>query len=64
MRVEAIQSGGGQERGVRSGTVPTPLVVGLGAACHLAAKEMDVSWVRKFDSCMKKSSVSCSEGKG
>ncbi|XP_025076471.1 cysteine desulfurase, mitochondrial-like [Pomacea canaliculata] len=41
VRVEAIQSGGGQERGVRSGTVPTPLVVGLGAACHLAAKEMD-----------------------
>jgi cysteine desulfurase len=34
-------SGGGQERGIRSGTVPTPLVVGFGAACEIAAKEMD-----------------------
>lgn len=33
-------SGGGQERGLRSGTVPTPLVVGLGAACDLARLEM------------------------
>ncbi|XP_064462872.1 cysteine desulfurase-like [Ornithodoros turicata] len=40
VRVEALQSGGGQERGIRSGTVPTPLVVGLGAACELAAREM------------------------
>lgn len=30
VRVEPIQSGGGQERGLRSGTVPTPIVVGLG----------------------------------
>lgn len=30
VRVEPVQSGGGQERGMRSGTVPTPLVVGLG----------------------------------
>jgi len=41
VRVEPIQSGGGQERGLRSGTVPTPLVVGLGAACALAQDEMD-----------------------
>lgn len=40
VRIEAIQSGGGQERGIRSGTVPTPLVVGLGAACDVAMKEM------------------------
>ncbi|XP_046745853.1 cysteine desulfurase, mitochondrial [Diprion similis] len=40
VRVEALQSGGGQERGMRSGTVPAPLVVGLGAACELAQKEM------------------------
>ncbi|XP_078093005.1 cysteine desulfurase [Mustelus asterias] len=40
VRVEAIQSGGGQERGLRSGTVPTPLVVGLGAACEIAQQEM------------------------
>ncbi|GMN34178.1 hypothetical protein TIFTF001_004552 [Ficus carica] len=34
-------NGGGQERGIRSGTVPTPLVVGMGAACELAKKEME-----------------------
>ncbi|KAL1401750.1 hypothetical protein pipiens_006384 [Culex pipiens pipiens] len=41
VRVEAIQSGGGQERGIRSGTVPTPLAVGLGAACEIASREME-----------------------
>ncbi|XP_034947851.1 cysteine desulfurase, mitochondrial [Chelonus insularis] len=41
VRVEPIQSGGGQERGMRSGTVPPPLVVGLGAACELAKSEME-----------------------
>ncbi|KAM7262467.1 hypothetical protein ACFE04_000150 [Oxalis oulophora] len=40
IRVEAQMNGGGQERGIRSGTVPTPLVVGFGAACELAKKEM------------------------
>ena len=42
VRLEPIQSGGGQERGMRSGTVPTPLVVGLGAACRVAKEEMKV----------------------
>ncbi|KAJ3207240.1 cysteine desulfurase [Dinochytrium kinnereticum] len=41
VRLEALQSGGGQERGIRSGTVPTPLVVGLGEACRIALKEME-----------------------
>ncbi|KAK9105239.1 hypothetical protein Scep_022083 [Stephania cephalantha] len=41
IRVEPQMNGGGQERGIRSGTVPTPLVVGMGAACELAAKEME-----------------------
>ena len=41
VRLEPIQSGGGQERGLRSGTVPTPLVVGLGEACSIAKHEMD-----------------------
>ena len=43
VRVEALQSGGGQERGMRSGTVPTPLAVGLGAACEIASQESEVS---------------------
>lgn len=40
VRVEPIQSGGGQERGIRSGTVPTPLTVGFGEACRIANQEM------------------------
>lgn len=40
VRVDPVQSGGGQERGMRSGTVPTPLVVGLGAACEVSGDEM------------------------
>ncbi|KAJ3006126.1 cysteine desulfurase [Thoreauomyces humboldtii] len=46
VRLEPIMSGGGQERGLRSGTVPTPLVVGLGAACSIAQKEMGYDAVR------------------
>ena len=42
VRVEALQSGGGQERGLRSGTVPTPLTVGIGAACEIAQQELEV----------------------
>ncbi|KAJ3293621.1 cysteine desulfurase [Borealophlyctis nickersoniae] len=41
VRLEPIMSGGGQERGLRSGTVPTPLVVGLGTACKIAKEEME-----------------------
>lgn len=43
VRLEPVQSGGGQERGLRSGTVPTPLVVGFGEACKIAKNEMEVS---------------------
>ena len=35
-RLEPLFSGGGQERGLRSGTLPAPLAVGMGAACALA----------------------------
>lgn len=40
VRIEPLQSGGGQERGLRSGTLPHPLVVGIGAACQIAEREM------------------------
>ena len=40
VRLTPLFSGGGQERGLRSGTLPAPLIVGLGEACRLAAAEM------------------------
>ncbi|QDU36590.1 Cysteine desulfurase [Maioricimonas rarisocia] len=33
--------GGGHERGLRSGTLPVPLIVGFGVACRLARQERD-----------------------
>merc|ERR1719327_706467 len=41
VRLEPVFSGGGQERGLRSGTLPHPLVAGFGAACDLASREME-----------------------
>jgi len=41
VRLAAMIDGGGQERGFRSGTLPTPLCVGLGKAAEIAAREMD-----------------------
>lgn len=40
IRLQAQVSGGEQERGYRAGTVATPLCVGLGEACRIAALEM------------------------
>lgn len=40
VRLEPIISGGGQERGYRSGTLPHFLTIGLGAACEVASQEM------------------------
>ena len=40
VRIEAQIHGGGHERGMRSGTLPTHQIVGMGEAYHLAAKEM------------------------
>ncbi|GGB35770.1 cysteine desulfurase IscS [Tistrella bauzanensis] len=38
-RIEPLFDGGRQERGLRAGTLPTPLVVGLGEAARLARQE-------------------------
>jgi cysteine desulfurase len=46
VRLVPLISGGGQERGMRSGTLPTPLCVGLGEACRLAALEMGAEAAR------------------
>ncbi|MHC0449020.1 MAG: IscS subfamily cysteine desulfurase [Candidatus Lariskella arthropodorum] len=46
VRLSALISGGGQERGMRSGTLPTPLVVGLGAAARYAKADMEEERIR------------------
>jgi cysteine desulfurase len=40
VRLAPLINGGGQERGLRSGTLPTPIVVGFGKACEVAKQEM------------------------
>ena len=37
--IEPIVTGGGQEWGLRPGTVPAPLAVGFGSACRLASEQ-------------------------
>ncbi|MBT3361201.1 MAG: IscS subfamily cysteine desulfurase [Rhodospirillaceae bacterium] len=46
VRIAPLFSGGGQERGMRSGTLPTPLCVGFGVAAEIAACEMEQEAVR------------------
>jgi cysteine desulfurase len=41
VRISAMMSGGGQERGMRSGTLSPALCVGLGEACKICADEID-----------------------
>lgn len=45
VRLDPIISGGGQERGLRSGTLAPALVVGMGEACRIAKEEMAVSYL-------------------
>ncbi|MSP20453.1 MAG: IscS subfamily cysteine desulfurase [Alphaproteobacteria bacterium] len=40
VRLQALIHGGGQERGMRSGTLPVPLIVGFGKAAEIARTEM------------------------
>ncbi|MGD0027928.1 MAG: cysteine desulfurase family protein [Candidatus Bathyarchaeia archaeon] len=46
IRVEPILHGGGQERGVRSGTENLPGIVGFGKAAEIAGKEMQTESAR------------------
>lgn len=46
VRLEAQIHGGGHERGMRSGTLPTHQIVGMGAAAQIAAEEMATEAVR------------------
>jgi cysteine desulfurase len=49
VRLEPQIDGGGHERGMRSGTLPVPLIVGMGFAADLARREMPVESKRTFD---------------
>src|SRR5262245_64650281 len=40
VRIAPLIDGGGHERGMRSGTLPVPLIVGFGKACELCDQEM------------------------
>ncbi len=46
VRLVAEIDGGGHERGMRSGTLNVPGIVGLGVACELAGVEMDAEGAR------------------
>ena len=54
VRLASIISGGGQERGMRSGTLAVPLIVGLGEASRISKKEMtsDHAYVSKLSKMM------------
>ena len=46
VRLEAQMHGGGHERGLRSGTLPTHQIVGMGEAFRIAKEEMDAELVK------------------
>jgi len=46
VRLEAQMHGGGHERGLRSGTLPTHQIVGMGEAFRIAREEMDAETAR------------------
>lgn len=46
VKVTAQMDGGGHERGMRSGTLNVPGIVGFGKACEIAKQEMHVEAVR------------------
>jgi cysteine desulfurase len=46
VKLHALINGGGQERGMRSGTLPTPLIVGLGKAAEIANHEMEQDFLK------------------
>jgi cysteine desulfurase len=50
VRLEAQMHGGGHERGMRSGTLPTHQIVGMGEAFRIAKEEMqkDIAHARKL----------------
>jgi cysteine desulfurase len=48
VRLDPLFDGGGHERGLRSGTVPVPLVVGIGLAALLGVRERPLEAARVY----------------
>lgn len=46
VRLRSVMPGGGQERGIRGGTLPVPLCVGFGEACRILHKESQSEFPR------------------
>ena len=46
VRIDPIIDGGGHERGMRSGTLPVPMIVGFGKAAEIAKAEMPDEAIR------------------
>ncbi|EQB60279.1 cysteine mitochondrial-like protein [Vairimorpha apis BRL 01] len=55
VRILPLINGGGQERGLRSGTTPPPLVVGLGKAAEICSSEMrkDFEYIKRLSDRLK-----------
>jgi len=53
VRLQALFHGGGQERGIRAGTLPTHQIVGLGESFRLAEEEIDSDF-KKINSFKKR----------
>jgi len=56
VRIDPIMSGGGQERGLRSGTLAPALCVGMGAAARICREDMefDSRWIEYLGNKLKK----------
>jgi cysteine desulfurase len=46
IRIDPLIDGGGHERGMRSGTLPVPMIVGFGKAAELAREEREAEGIR------------------
>ncbi len=64
VRLQALFHGGGQERGIRAGTLPTHQIVGLGESFRLAKEEIDSDFkkINSFSLIMALKNIAVSSG--